>query len=109
MLVSKFKAAGNPPPLPTSLADTDDINQYIINLVAHAYYTGIEIDRRDHNGKRRQRRLYGFEILEFPNMKFSIRIPTRHRYRIENRGLPEIQSTAIDNNTLISNNALIIN
>jgi len=108
MLVSEFKTA-NAPPLPASLADTDDINQYIINLVAHAYYTGIEIDNRDHNGKRRQRRLYSFEVLEFPNMKFSIRIPTRHRYRIENRGLPALQSTAIDNNILISNNALITN
>ncbi|NBD16818.1 MAG: hypothetical protein GVY04_11975 [Cyanobacteria bacterium] len=67
MLVSEFKT-GNVPPLPASLADTDDINQYIINLVAHAYYTGIEIDNRDHNGKRRQRRLYSFEVLEFPNM-----------------------------------------
>lgn len=108
MLVSEFKT-GNVPPLPTSLADTDDINQYIINLVAHAYYTGIEIDNRDHNGKPRQRRLYSFEVLEFPKMRFSIRIPTRHRYRLENRGLPKVQSTTINNNHLVSNNSLISN
>ena len=108
MLVSDFNQ-GSPPPLPASLADGNSVDQYIMNLVAHAYYTAIEIDNEEHGGKHRQKRMFNFEIGTFPNMTFSIRIPTRHRYRLENRGLPETQSTTIDNNYIVDNNSLVAN
>jgi len=108
MLVSEFNQ-GSSPPLPTSLGDSDTVDQYIMNLVAHAYYTAIEIDIEEYGGSSRQRRMFDFEIATFPNMEFSIRIPTRHRYRLENRGLPETQSTTIDNNYIVNNNSLVAN
>jgi hypothetical protein len=108
MLVSEFNQ-GSPPPLPDSLGENDRVDQYIMNLVAHAYYTAIKIDQEEHGGKRRQQRMFNFEIGTFPDMTFSIRIPTRHRYRLENRGLPETQSTTIDNNYIVDNNSLVAN
>jgi len=110
MLVSEFNAQGSPPPLPTSLADGDSVDQYLMNLVAHAYYTAIEIDNEEHGGNNRQRRIFDFEVETFPNMSFSIRVPTRHRYRLENRGLPKAeQSTTINNNYTVDNNSLVAN
>jgi hypothetical protein len=109
MLVSEFNSQGSPPLLPASLGESDRVEQYIMNLVAHAYYTAIEIDNEENGGKNRLSRMFEFEVETFPDMTFSIRIPTRHRYRLENRGLPETQSTTINNNYIVDNNSLVAN
>jgi len=82
MLVSEFKAQGSPPPLPASLADHETVEDYIVNLVAHAYYTAIEIDNETYLGRSRQQRMFNFRANDFLDMTFAIRIPTRHRYQI---------------------------
>jgi len=110
MLVSDF-ITDDAPPLPVSLQNTDRLDKYLIRLVSHAYEVSKEIDELENDGETRQQRLYDFEIERYPNIRFSIRIPTRHRYRLENRGLSEGVSNAgvISNSSPISNQSLISN
>lgn len=109
MLVSEFKSAGNPPSLPSSLDDSSSFSQYLLELVVHARTTAVEIDNLENNGNRRQQRIYSFRIVDFPFLEFSIRVPTRHHYRLGGRGLPKIQSTLISNNFIVSNQSLVGN
>lgn len=108
MLVSEFKT-NNPPLLPSYLADADSINQYIVDLVSHARFVAEKIDELEHDGKHRQQRIYSFQITRFPNLKFSIRVPTRHHYRLENRGFQLAVSKYLENSTLIDNSYRFIN
>lgn len=109
MLVSEFKSAGNPPSLPASLPDGSSFSQYLLELVVHARRTAEAIDDQESDGKHRQQRIYTFRIIDFPELEFSIRVPTRHHYRLEGRGLPEITRTIFTNTSVVSNQSVVSN
>lgn len=104
MLISEFNV-GNAPPLPPNLSGT--IEQYLVDLISYAQGAARKIDELENDGAPRQQRMYGFRITDFPGIEFSIRIPTRHHYRLENLGLPEVNSPLISNSFLVSNQSLI--
>ena len=109
MRPSEFLATPNSPPLPDSLTDENSIEQYLVNLISHARLVAKKIDEDENDGEHRLIRLYAVRITDFPFLEFSIRIPTRHHYRLENRGLPVIETSIINNDYLFSNNSILSN
>ena len=109
MRPSEFLAVSNSPPLPDSLTDENSIEQYLVDLISHARLVAKKIDEDENDGEHRLIRLYAVRITDFPFLEFSIRIPTRHHYRLENRDLPTISLNIFNNNSVISNQFIMNN